>query len=585
MLSLQTFFLKNSKRSWFSFVAIALIALPLLFLYLNGWGFVDPDEGRYGSIPRQMLLRGDFITPTQNYIKFFDKPPLLYWTIAASYSVFGFHVWAARLIPALAALAGLFSVNILGRRMFGPRTGLLSAIVLATSLMWPLLGRVIVTDMLVSSLVFGALVFWWLGHSETLKNRQTVYFLGFWSVLALGVLAKGPIAVVLTGGSLFLYMIMCRQWGAFKSMRWGFGVPLFMLIASPWFVLVALRNPEFNHFFWYDQHIGRFLGNTTGNDHVQNIGYYFKLLPLIMFPWSLFIPAALVAAYHHRRDIVGEKQRAAVFLLCGVAFTLLFFSASSGKIVTYILPVIPLLALLLAAYFDWMLARAASWNRLLLGGVAVLVLLLALCGVAIVVLAPRALNSLDYAHSTIAASLLSFLFVAWALSLAGLSWRFGLRGAIAGTAGGFIAVVTAALPFIATVLPQFTTEPLVQYIQPGLDLTPDAEVLTVNYIHSVEFYTKRRVKMIGIPDEMRFGVTHMPPDARREWVFEGERKLANLREEMKDPHPVYCFVRLPKRAKKYVDTVGNGATIIASNSRFVVFGNPAAVAATPPRKD
>src|SRR5690606_31092943 len=107
-----------------------------------------------GSVPREMVVSGDYITPTLNHIKFFDKPPLLYWGIAASYKLFGFSEAAARLIPALAALLGVVFAWQLGRRMFSERTGLLAALILSTSLMWPLLARVVITDMMVSSLLF-----------------------------------------------------------------------------------------------------------------------------------------------------------------------------------------------------------------------------------------------------------------------------------------------------------------------------------------------------------------------------------------------------------------------------------------------
>ena len=109
--SLSALFNEDSSKSILAALAlIFLISLPLLFFYLGGWSFLEPDEGRYGSIPYQMLTRNDFITPTQNGVKFFDKPPLLYWAIAASYAAFGYDEWAARLVPALAALASIFSV-------------------------------------------------------------------------------------------------------------------------------------------------------------------------------------------------------------------------------------------------------------------------------------------------------------------------------------------------------------------------------------------------------------------------------------------------------------------------------------------
>lgn len=579
------------QRPWFAVTAIVLLALPVFFHGLGSWSFLDPDEGRYGTIPYQMLERADFVTPRQNEVKFFDKPPLLYWAVAASYAVFGYREWAARLVPAVAALAGLLIVYGLGKRMFSPRAGVLGAVILATSFMWPVMARIVMTDMLVSVLVVAALAFWWLGHSENpdaTQRRQTWYFIGFWLALALATLAKGPVALVLTGGCLFLYMLSCRQWHALKEMRWGIGVPLLVLVAAPWFVVVAQRNPEFNHFFWYDQHIGRFLGNTTGNDHVEGVGYYFRMLPLMLFPWSLFAPAAAIAGWNALRNIAREKpdarQRAAVYLLCGVFFTLLFFSASAGKLPTYVLPIVPLAALLLAAYFDSFLARSTEWNRALSWGVAVLAVLLTIGGVAVFAMAPARLRALGVDGGS--ANALGVTLVVWAVGLVVLSRRFRVPGTIFGTAGGFILMVVTALPLITAVTSRLTTASLVEYIRPGL-VDPRSEIVTIDYIRSLSFYTRRRIKIVGVPDELKFGVQHMPLAERRTWVLNKANDGAALRREMSKPYPVYCFVRASRRNQDKVAElmrqIRRSASVIVANERFLVLGNRAARAATPPQ--
>jgi len=595
----------DRRQLWLSLTVILLISIPLFFFNLGSWSFLDPDEGRYGAIPRQMLIHHDFITPTQNNAKFFDKPPLLYWSIAASYWTFGYNEWAARLIPALAALMSLFAVYGLGHRMFNSRAGLMGAVILATSAVWPILARVVVTDMLVSSLICVALTFWWLGHTTSLpqsatdrptrtfmagesqehrvaRHQQLGYFLAFWVALALGVLAKGPMAVVLTGGTLFTYMLVCNQWKSVLSMRWALGLPLFFAIAVPWYVLVAQRNPEFNHYFWYDQHIGRFLGQTTGNDHRQPAPYYLYVLPLLFFPWSLFLPAAVATAVKHLRDAGSERRKAVVFLLCGVGFITLFFSASSGKLVTYILPILPLLALLLAAYFEWMLEHRTLWNRMLTGSVAVMVLLLIVLGMAVLGPGHRKLHDLGIESDVVV--LAGSLWLVWAAAVTLMSRQYRLNGLVASTAGGFALAFMVTMPVVASVANQFTTRALIAYVRPGL--TPAAEVLSINYIQSLEFYTKRRVEMIGSPDEMQLGIQYMPPLERRKWVFDGPRKLEHVWEDMTDRHPVYCFVRIHGRReadiKRLMRDMGVNATPIIANERYLVFGNRAAVAATPP---
>ena len=593
---------KTEHKLWFHLAAILLISLPVFFFLLGGWSFTDPDEGRYGSIPWQMLLRGDFVTPTQNGVKFFDKPPLLYWAMAASYSVFGLQEWAARLIPALSALAALFAVYALGRRMFSARAGLIGAVVLATSLIWPIMARIVLTDMLVSSLIFIAFALWWLAHSETQARRQTFYFLGFWIVLALAMLAKGPVVVVLVGGGVFLYALWCRQWKALSQMRWILGISLFALIAAPWFVLVAQRNPEFNHYFWYDQHVARFLGRTTGNDHVEWAGYYLQFFPLIFFPWSFFVPAALFAGWKKLRAAEtstsstrsseaqssearwNEKQRNVIYLLCGVIFTTLFYSASSGKLLTYILPVVPLFALLLAAYFDWLLTQSVSWSKSLAAGATILAVVLALCGVAIIAVAPSKLG--EFGVGVNPAMVLGSLFVLWGAAVL-FGWlRFRLKGLIASSAGGFITVFATFLMIISAVAPRFTSASVAEIIRPTL--TPQAEVVSIGYIRSVPFYTRKRVKIFGPPDELKLGVEQLPTAERREWFHEGVNEIAELRATMSVNHAVYCFMRVRKNGRKEVEQtirqIGNGAAIITRNERYLVFGNRAALRATPPQR-
>ena len=593
------------NRMWLHLAFIVLISFPVFFFLLGGWSFTDPDEGRYGSIPWQMLVRGDFITPTQNGVKFFDKPPLLYWGIAASYSLFGLHEWAARLIPALSALAGLFAIYALGRRMFSARAGLLAALVLATSLLWPIMARIVITDMLVSSLLFIALSFWWLAHSEANTRRQSALFAGFWATLALAMLAKGPVVVVLMGGGVLLYAIWCKQGKSLSQMRWIWGVPLFALIAAPWFVIVALRNPEFNHYFWYDQHVARFLGRTTGNDHVEWAGYYLQYFPLIFFPWSFFVPAALFAGWKKLRAVTPTtshaatlatsstrsnarwtmKQRAAIYLLCHIAFTTLFYSASSGKLLTYIVPVVPLFALLLAAYFDWLWARNILWNKALSVSSGVLAAVLAIAGVAVMVVVPSKVS--DYGIDANVPFVVGSLLMLWGVATVLGAWRFRLKGIIVSATCGFIAVFAAILITISTVSPRFLTASVVEAIRPGL--TPQAEVVSLGYIRSVPFYTRKRVKVFGPPDELELGVSQLPPDERREWFHEGENRIAELRDTMNVAHAVYVFMRVRKKHREDVDDtlrkVGNGAAVIARNERYLVFGNRAALRATPPQRN
>ena len=578
---------KTTAARWIVPFAIASILL-MYFLYLGGWAYFDADEGRYGNVAREMMAYNDWVTPTQNHVKFFDKPPLLYWGMAASYTLFGLQEWAGRLIPTLAALAGVLFVWVLGRRMFGRRAGFLAAIILATTLMWALMARVVVTDMLVSSLVFMVLATWWIGHTETDKPKQTRWFLGFWSTLALAILAKGPVTVVLVGGSLFLYFLFCRQWRAISQMRWHLGVPLLLLIAAPWFTLVAVRNPEFNYYFWYDQHIARFLGKSlSGADHIQGKDYYLKLLPIILFPWSLYILTAISTAIACWRKPDSPRKRAGIFLLCGVGFILLFFSSTSSKLITYLLPIIPLLAILLAAHFDRLIASPETKRRSLWSSAGVLGALLMVAGIFAFIKAPGKVADMGIAVSSvqIAAALISV----WGIAILVSAFRRREYSVIGATAGGFAVVFISLLPVIATVAPQFTTEILIEKIRPGL--TPQAQIVTFPYTQSVSFYANQRVYIIGAPSEINYGIAHLPSDERRQWILGTEdngstaAELRALKSKLKLNVPVYCFLRpsrkKPQQTREFLNALKGAADVVAYNQRFLVIANRTALALTP----
>jgi hypothetical protein len=357
---------------------------------------------------------------------------------------------------------------------------------------------------------------------------------------------------------------------------------LFLLIAAPWFILVARRNPEFNHFFWYDQHIGRFLGGTDSNAHVEGLAYYFKLLPLIFFPWSLFLPAALIGAWQARHAPESSRRRSAIFLLCGAGFILLFFSASSGKLLTYILPLVPLVALLLAAYFDGLFARRERWNGALTFGVVCLLVLLLAGGVAVLLKTPAVLLAREVAPD--AARLPGVLLLAWAVALCVLAWRYRLAGAIAATAGGFALFFAGVLPLAAAIVPRFTTEALVERIRPGLQ--GRSEIVSIGYTQSVSFYTGRRVEIIDPPAEVALGVRQLPFVEREDWIFSGAGRLDDLKADLARNVPVYCFVRSSRRKAKLqtlLQKLGGQAIPIAANERFLVLGNRAASDLTPPQ--
>jgi len=341
-----TDFLSKKENSEKKDLSILLLVFGVAFFqFLGRIPLVDPDEGRYAEIPREMLERGDFITPMLNYVKFFDKPPLHYWLSALSFTIFGQNEFAARFTGAAMGLLTVLLTYHVGRRLFGRSEGLLAALILGTSTGFLVQARTNVTDMTLTCTLSAALAFFILAAREG-EARKGLYYHLFYLFAALAMLAKGLIGIVFPGAVIFLYLLSTRRWQLLKEMRLMTGIPLFLLVCAPWFILVSLRNPEFAGFFFIQEHFKRF----TSTIHHRNHGFWFYLPVLLatMLPWSFFIPAALSGVWRKRHDPEGNAR---LYLFIWAAFIFLFFSISDSQLVTYILPVFPPLALLMGLSF------------------------------------------------------------------------------------------------------------------------------------------------------------------------------------------------------------------------------------------
>lgn len=574
----------SSRARWSSLLALFLLCWPIYFFRLGGWAFFDADEGRYGEIPRAMLATGDYITPMLNGVKFFDKPPLLYWGIAFFYQLFGVTEAAARLVPALAAVGAVYGAWALGRRMFGPRAGFLSGVILATCLVWPPMARVVLTDMLVSSLTFVAVAFWWLGRTATTTKARNWANFGFWTALGFGVLAKGPIACLLAFGTIGLYVLLSGEWKSLNGMGWLPGIVCLLIVAAPWYTLVQLHNPEFFKAFWIDQNFGRFLGKLAEQDHANGPFYFVGFLPIIFFPWTVFAPAAIIAGWKKiwpgRGQKRSEKGRAALYLVCGVVFPVAFFSSSSSKLITYILPVVPLMAVALAGYFEWHWQRTGErWSRAVAVGVVALAMVALVAGIGGTIAGPRAVERLGASGTSVL--IVSAAFIVWSVALVVAALKFRLKGAIAATALGFGLVLTLGTGIVAALGPRLTIPSLLATIQPGLDA--GGEAVTFDFTQSLSFYTGKRIAMVDSPDEIRAGISYLTPQERAKWFLKGGD---DLKPYLRRTTPVYFVLRASRRKSQEqrdrILALGGDFEPITGNARYTIYGNPAARQITPP---
>lgn len=311
--------MEGHSRSLF----LLVVAAGLLFFARLDLPLLEPQEARYAEIPRQMLRDGSWLTPVLHGQPYLDKPPLLYWLVMASYSVFGVHDWVARLVPGCCGLLTILVVYLWGRRLGGERVGLAGALVLCLSARYVYLGRMLTFDTLLCLWVTAALA------TADVRRR------GLWLLSAvccgLGVLTKGPVALVLVVVPVVLLDILDRE---SRRLSWRAGLEylaVVALVAGPWFVVMARTQPDFLYTFFWRHHVVRFVEPF---DHAEPLWFYLPGLLLGMLPWTLFARPALAPR------VLGLPLLAAVW-------GLVFFSLSGCKRPVYILPVLPPLALVL----------------------------------------------------------------------------------------------------------------------------------------------------------------------------------------------------------------------------------------------
>jgi len=381
---------------------LLLIVLPALLLYPTlSFRLLDPDEGRYAQIPREMLARGDWIVPHLQGQPYLDKPPLLYWLVMVSYSIFGVAEAPARLVPALAVHATILVVYLLGRRSLGERSAFWGALFLSVAPGFTGMGRILLMD--------GLLTFWiTLALFATYEAVRGERFLSRWWYLAalaagLGVLTKGPIPLLLIVPPIWLVRRLSYsplsasergvggERSAIRQPKTSPAGPLsetergsktkigfkhlagFLAVIAavnlPWYTAVFMREPIFLKYFFWEHNILRFIKPF---DHLQPVWYYMPIVLAGLLPGTLLLYA--YARYLMSGDTEKAESRTPAqgfFLLTGL-WCVFFFSMSGCKLPTYILPAFPCLCLVLGDF----VARTKWSNALVtrsgVGGMAAL---------------------------------------------------------------------------------------------------------------------------------------------------------------------------------------------------------------------
>jgi 4-amino-4-deoxy-L-arabinose transferase-like glycosyltransferase len=330
--------MKPTLRQYFNQIIIGVLAIlcyVMFFYQLGGIGLIGPDEPRYAAIAREMLATRDFITPRLFGTPWFEKPPLMYWVAAAGFKIMGFNEAGARFASALGATICVFLVYWCGRKLWDRATGFLAALILATSIGAFAFARAASMDMPLTACLTMALVFFLAAFNESTERRR-FYFYCFYAALGLGVLAKGPVALLLPAVSIGGFLLLRGKRDQWKTW-YPKGLWITAAIAAPWYLLCAAINGwEFIRVFFINQNLERFTSTIHGHD--RPIYFFLPVLLLLTFPWTFTLISAL-------RRPFGKNDH---ILLWWAAVPFVFFSFSGSKLPGYILPMVPPIALLLA---------------------------------------------------------------------------------------------------------------------------------------------------------------------------------------------------------------------------------------------
>jgi len=322
------------------------------FSHLGAIGFVGPDEPRYAWIARDMAETGDWVTPRLYGKPWFEKPPLFYWGGALSFKLFGVSEAAARLPSAVSALLATLALAWLALRLYGAETARWLLLLLPTTVGMIGFSHAAATDMpfsgmLTIAMVCAAMVLGLTRDENTPILARTPWFalflFGFF--LGLAVLAKGPAAIVLSGGAVFFWALFTKRWRDAFRLFHPAALASFCLTALPWYILCARRNSDFFRIFIVEHNFKRYL--TPEFQHIQPFWFYVPIVILALLPWT---PALASLFNDLRRLLEAGRWRTSpeIYFVCWAAFTVVFFSASKSKLPGYVLPAIPPLGILLS---------------------------------------------------------------------------------------------------------------------------------------------------------------------------------------------------------------------------------------------
>jgi len=330
---------------WGPPIALAVVAGAAYASGLASAGFYD-NEGRFAEMAREMLVRGDWVTPHLNGVPILTKPPFTQWLTAVTFQIVGINEWA-RIVVVLASMVTLVATCQLGALLYGPTTGIVAGGVLATMIGFALEARTLRPDAILVACSTWAMLCWLRAQMVPLERRRR-WLAGFWAALGVGMLAKGFVPFVVVGPPIAVWMIRRHGWRAVGELRPGFGIAILMAIVLPWHLAAAAANPGFAWDYVVNQHLLFAFDRKEPRDSEGDALLFFWIALLFRTaPWGLLAPLTLSRGVREARTPDRAAAPATLLWTWVLGHTALF-TLTPSRLEHYTLPAHPALALLAA---------------------------------------------------------------------------------------------------------------------------------------------------------------------------------------------------------------------------------------------
>jgi 4-amino-4-deoxy-L-arabinose transferase-like glycosyltransferase len=477
------------ERLW---VALVLGGAAFLSLYRLGAGSLwDQDETKYAQVAVELLQTGDAITLHVNGLPWYVHPPFYMWLVAATGHFAGFTEFTVRVWSALFSVLTVYATILVGRALFGHRTGLLAGAILAVTLQPMAQSRLAVFDTVLLAWMLLGVYFFLRGYKE---GRRADY-LWFFLFAGLATLTKGPIGLLLPALVIVPFVALRRTWDRLRDVPWAAGIGIYAVVGLSWYALETwLHGRQFVSTVLGYYMFSRFFGVVE--NQAGPWSYYVPVVLLGAFPWTAFWPAA--AAFHGRR---WQEDDGSLFCLLWVGIAFLFYSVAGTKLPNYVLPIYPLAAVAVAAVWDAALRGQERGRGIDLSFGLLLVLIAALfAGIAGYLRGtfPDPYRAVGHLLVPPAGALLLGAFLALLLA-----WKRRTLPAFVTVcvtmAVAWTAVLTWVMPVVEVYKPM---KPLALAIK--RDLRPDDRIVgyRMSILSSLIFYTDHHVDWVEHPDEL-----------------------------------------------------------------------------------